>query len=143
MKLLETWFWLGTPPKTTAQTRRHGRTGSYRSQRHKLAVATLQAVAEAHAPAKPHPGALRVEITFYFLDPKAEEARPRTRRPDADNLAKDMLDALMHTGHIVEDAQVSMLAVSKWDAPFEGIGVTIHQMPTSITELEELYRHEC
>lgn len=63
-------------------------------------------------------GPLVVCIGFSMPTPKkARHGKPHDFRPDADNLAKLALDAVMKTGLIPDDSQVSTLVVRKtWDA---------------------------
>lgn len=125
-KPLVSFMWLGTPPRTTAQQRRHTSRGTYRSPAHKLAVATLRAVAEQHAPAAPFAGPLVLNLDFYFLKEGVGNIPvPKTTRPDRDNLQKDMQDALEKTGYVKDDAQFFDGRTGKWWAEFEGIRVEI------------------
>lgn len=63
-------------------------------------------------------GPIAVAIGFRFPSKdKARHGKPHLSRPDADNLAKLILDCLMRAGLIDDDACVSSLAVQKtWDA---------------------------
>jgi Holliday junction resolvase RusA-like endonuclease len=79
--------------------------------------------ARPHLPPKPLEGPLSVDLNFFFRRPKihfkgqtlrAEAPRYHTRTPDADNLAKAVLDALTTLGMWHDDAQVADLVVRKW-----------------------------
>jgi len=88
-------------------------------------------------PAEPIAGPVRVTLHFSMRRPKshyrtgkrAGELRPDapgwfTSKPDADNLAKAVLDALTTLGAWGDDAQVARLIVEK---VYLGIpGVTVH-----------------
>ena len=82
--------------------------------------------ARSHLPAIPMAGAIRVHLYFRFARPQhhfrkgkhADQRRnsaPRffTARPDVDNLAKAVLDALTVLGFWHDDAQVESLYVVK------------------------------
>ena len=73
-------------------------------------------------------GAVAVVIDFTL--PTKDEPRhgkPHTSRPDADNLAKLVLDCIMRAGLIGDDAAVSSLTVRKtWgDTSHAGASLTI------------------
>lgn len=77
--------------------------------------------------AKPHlkqlEGALRLNLIFYFPRPKShlrtngqrKETAPRSHvtKPDCDNLAKAVMDALSTLGAWHDDRQVTALSVQK------------------------------
>ena len=59
-------------------------------------------------------GAVAVAMAFRFPTPKAaRHGLPHTFRPDADNLAKLALDAMMRAGLLRDDAAVSALTIRK------------------------------
>ena len=69
----------------------------------------------------PIDGALRMSIDFYFPRPlrlsrksDAPGAIPCTAKPDADNAAKAVMDALQGIGLFRDDAQIVELQVRKW-----------------------------
>jgi Holliday junction resolvase RusA-like endonuclease len=88
-------------------------------------------VAKAAAPflsPEPFSGPLALTIDFYFARPKAHhnakgELRPaapthHTKKPDADNLAKGVMDALTDAGLWEDDDQiVSLLARKHYATP--------------------------
>lgn len=78
----------------------------------------------------PMPGPAYVSLEFYFARPKSHwtkngnltKSAPRvwhTQRPDADNLAKAVLDALKGIA-FVDDVSVAVLRVSKLWADWQG-----------------------
>ena len=85
-------------------------------------------------PASPLTGPLRVTITFYMLRPKRlmrkidpTYAIPHTATPDADNLAKAVLDCLTEIGMWVDDSQVYKLNIEKlYHAKGNRPGAVIH-----------------
>ena len=127
-KPLVSFLWLGTPPRTTAQQRKHSTRGHYRTVKHKVAVATLRAVAEMYAPKQPFEGPLVLDLDFYWEKKGVgNQPIPKTTRPDRDNLQKDMQDALEASGYFLDDAQIYDGRTGKWWADFDGIRVTIRR----------------
>lgn len=64
---------------------------------------------------------------------KTRWGQPHTFRPDADNLAKLVLDAMMKAGLLADDSIVSSLLVRKTWAQEGGLVATIkldHRSPT-------------
>ena len=89
--------------------------------------AQVAIAAQPHIPATSMTGPIHVELVFYFPRPKshyrigkhAGELRvdaPRfcTQKPDADNSAKAVLDALTLLGVWVDDSQVCKLVIEKF-----------------------------
>ena len=75
-------------------------------------------------------GATAVSIDFSFpTKDTSRHGKPHTSRPDADNLAKLILDSLMRAGLIGDDAAVSSLTVRKtWgSASRAGADITLAQ----------------
>jgi Holliday junction resolvase RusA-like endonuclease len=75
----------------------------------------------------PMDGPVSVRIDAYLRRPKylipnpqsrkpqpPTEAFPSTKKPDVDNIAKGILDALTQAGVITDDSNVVRLAVEKW-----------------------------
>lgn len=76
--------------------------------------------AEPHKPSVPMDGAIAVDLAFFLPRPKrlmrakdSPAAIACTSKPDCDNLAKAVLDALTATGWWHDDAQVFVLTVRK------------------------------
>ena len=74
----------------------------------------VKLVAAQHAPEELLTSALEVRLDFLFLRPKSlsKKTRYHTKKPDVDNLAKSVLDALEGIIY-VNDAQVISLQVTK------------------------------
>ena len=108
-------------PSGTAQTRGHGANGrTWKSPSHRKAAAAWQALFEMHKPEKPLSVAVCVFASLLYHNGKAGvAARPKTTRPDLDNLAKVFTDALMSAGIVAEDKLVWCLHVEKmeWRGP--------------------------
>lgn len=84
---------------------------------------------QAHGLSAPQ-GPLAVRLAFRMPTPKKpRHGAPHTFRPDADNLAKLALDALMRAGLFPDDAAVSHLTVSKTWAPSHQAGLDIAVVP--------------
>ena len=108
--------------------------GTAESWKQQVAVAAMQ-----HAPTDPLPGPVNVELWFHFSRPKlhyksgkyerglADDApKWHTNKPDADNLAKAVLDALTQLGKFWrDDSQVARLVVRKHYAETSGCTVSV------------------
>jgi Holliday junction resolvase RusA-like endonuclease len=74
--------------------------------------------------------ASQVAVVLRFdlaTDKTDRHGKPHTFRPDADNLAKLALDAVMDAGLLKDDAAVSTLVVTKTWAAKGGMIMTLHQ----------------
>lgn len=82
---------------------------------------------------KPLEDAVRVELEFSYTAPKSwskakkDETIYKTSRPDLDNLAKTVLDALNGIA-FVDDSQVVELELSKVYASIEGIHIRVVEL---------------
>jgi Holliday junction resolvase RusA-like endonuclease len=120
------FFHAFTPPRATAQQRRHCSNGAtFLPQRASLASATLRAVMEAHRPPKPLEGPLHVVLCWTW---PGKEIRRKTTRPDLDNLAKMALDAATKAGYWHDDAQIAMLTLAKYLGPIPGLAMSVAMM---------------
>ena len=71
--------------------------------------------------------AVAVVMRFDMPTPKVDRhGKPHTFRPDADNLAKLALDAIMDAGLLKDDAAVSTLVVTKAWAAKGALTMTLH-----------------
>jgi Holliday junction resolvase RusA-like endonuclease len=83
-------------------------------------------------------GALRLSLAFRFARPKTHlkpdgtlrkgARHHHTTKPDADNLAKAVMDALTDAGLWNDDTQVVELNVTKTYAATEGVSVSVEQI---------------
>lgn len=80
-------------------------------------------------------GPVHLKMDFIFPWPqgtskalKAKYVR-RTQRPDLDNMAKSILDALTDGGAWADDAQVTSLFLSKYNGPEPLVAITISPNP--------------
>ena len=84
--------------------------------------ALVAAAGEAQRPESPLSEPLFVALEFIMPRPKSvprrlgSGRRPHTSRPDLDNLAKAVLDALTQAGWWCDDDQICGLDASKWIA---------------------------
>lgn len=75
--------------------------------------------------------AYRVTLEFSYPHPsgtrKADREKPslRTARPDLDNLSKSTLDAIVRSGVLPDDGQVSTLVLRKFNSPKPGLRVVV------------------
>ena len=104
-------------PSGTAQTRGHGANGrTWKSPSHRKAAAAWQALFERHRPEKPLSGPVTVYACLLYHNDKAGAAgRPKTTRPDLDNLAKVFTDALVSAGIVAEDKLIFDARTIKWE----------------------------
>jgi Holliday junction resolvase RusA-like endonuclease len=91
--------------------------------------ATIQEAAkvalEGHGPLA---GPLAVGMEFTFATPKHDRHdKPHTHVPDADNLAKLALDAVVKAGLVKDDSAVSCLVVRKTWAKDAGMVMTLSE----------------
>lgn len=125
---------------TAQQRQRHMRAKNgahitYKSERQRGNEATLDALLVPHAPEKPLDGALKLEFVACLPIPqsaskKAKEAMRLflvhpTGKPDLDNLAKQLKDAMTRLRFWHDDRQVTELYCKKRysDEPFWQISV--------------------
>jgi crossover junction endodeoxyribonuclease RusA len=88
---------------------------------------TQRVMREQFAPAFPAGQPVCVQIEFYLPRPKSTPAKIRypVKRPDADKLARAVLDAMTDAGAWADDSQVTWLQVSKAFADDQPAGCTI------------------
>lgn len=98
-------------------------------QRDFMALVQL-AASKAMAGQEPFAGPVEMVVRATYLIPKswprkkADTAKWRTSKPDADNLAKIIADAI-NTIVFADDAQVASLTVQKVYGPLAGVTVSV------------------
>lgn len=134
---MRSFFVSCNPPRSTAQqgTRAgivNGKARVFKSAKSRQIAANWVALLKPHAPETPATGAvaLAIAITFPHLKsaPKAERGRfwvKHTRKPDCDNLAKAIKDAMTTCLFWLDDSQVYALSVVKGRGQNPGIQVEI------------------
>lgn len=131
-------------PKGQPRPRAFSRGGMTRVYDPGTAEAWKSQIAIAFKDAKPadftpFEGPVNLNIHFFFTRPKSHFNRhglkpdaPRfvTKKPDADNAAKAVMDALTTLGVWRDDAQVGILSVSKryTDTPQAGAKIGINEL---------------
>jgi len=76
-------------------------------------------------------GPVRVRMIFTFEPPKAAPGRigtPHTMKPDADNLAKLIMDVMERAGVFKNDSQASAAPPEKWWGARAGVSVVVESM---------------
>lgn len=97
-----------------------------------LIQSTAKLAVEAHGQIQG--AAIAAVLRFDLATPKADRhGLPHTFRPDADNLAKLALDAVMSAGLLKDDATVSTLVVTKTWAEKGGLVMTLHDDDRSLS----------
>ena len=116
------------PCVPTAQARarhmvRAGRGVTYKSAGQQANERTLEALLAPHAPAVPLDGGVVLEFRAVFPPPKSASKKvrtamlrgtePHTKKPDLDNLAKQLKDAMTRLQFWHDDRQVVRLVAEK------------------------------
>lgn len=123
----------GVPPKTTAQGKRVNlSTGRFfKSKQHAAEMEVLRLQLRAHRPKTPLEGPIQLKIVATWPYPKVTPkslragCRPKLSKPDADNFAKGVIDALVDEGFFSDDAHVWHLNVQKLFGPPESVGIDV------------------
>ncbi len=119
----------GTPRPQPRPRFVRGRTVSTADANAKRWIASVEAATRAAlAEHGQQTGPLSVLLSFHFPTPKKDRhGLPHTHVPDADNLAKLVLDSLMRAGLFKDDSAISCLVARKtWAAsPSAGVSITI------------------
>ena len=122
------------PPRSTHQsgsTILKGKDGRYfvgKNKKGKQVANELYIIAMQGRPSEPFTGALSLTIAFCFPYRKAEtklnkgkQHLPHTSRPDCDNLAKALIDAMQKANWFKDDAIVNELRVTKCYSQRQGL----------------------
>lgn len=133
------FFRLDCIPKAQERAR-HTRAGvAYKSQAQKANERTLEALLVRHVPPMPITGAIELAFTACFPTPRSAGKKARaamlageichTVKPDLDNLAKQLKDAMTRMRFWHDDRQVVCLRCSKiygekpgWIVQVTGVG---------------------
>lgn len=133
-----TQFYVAGEPKAQPRPRafsRGGRASVYDPGSAKAWKATIEAAVRPRLPFGGPESAYKVSLIFVLKRPiRLARARnawiPHTAKPDADNLAKAVLDAMTRAGAWEDDSQVSSLRVMKYYGTAgerTGVMITIHE----------------
>lgn len=117
----------GTPRPQPRPRLARGRVVSVADANAKRWINAVECAARLALPGKGKAdGPLDVAMVFRMPTPKKERhGLPHTHRPDADNLAKLALDAMMRAGLIGDDSFVSFLSIRKVWSPDAGADFVI------------------
>lgn len=108
---------------------RRGTIASYQDKASADWKQTVLLQALPHKPPVPSEAPLSVALDFYLVRPKSlpKRVRAHTRKPDAENLLKNSLDAL--TGVVWrDDAQIIRLVVTKQYGDVPGLRVAVEEV---------------
>ena len=127
------------PPKTTAQMKRvaviNGRPRFFHSARQQREAHTWAVLLRPHRPRVPMAGPVALSLVLVYphlrSTPKRdrERWRPKVSKPDCDNVAKHLIDTLVHMRFIADDQQIAVLQVSKWHGPEDQVGIRLEIQP--------------
>ena len=119
-------FIINTAPTAQARPRHAVRSGfsvTYKSEQKKTNEQTLEALIAPYAPKEPFNNAVSINFTAYipvpqsFSKKKKELARANkifpTKKPDIDNLCKQLLDTLTRLNFWLDDKQVVEISAKK------------------------------
>lgn len=96
----------------------------YKCAKQKANEQSLESYLIPHRPEQPISCPVQIKINAYFPVPKSLSKKKRVvlesyktpyfKKPDVDNLAKQMLDALTRMQYWVDDAKVFSISCKKW-----------------------------
>ena len=89
-------------PSSTPQQRKLGGKATYPTQGLRLARASWQALLETKKPDRPMDRPIRLHVSLCYHSAKGK-LRPKTTRPDGDNLLKIIKDAATKAGWWLDD----------------------------------------
>jgi len=131
-------------PKPQPRPRAFAINGTVRVYDPHTAEGWKSAIADAarpHCPPEPWRGPVEVRLAFTFKRPKIHYRQGRfsdqlrddvpyyhTKKPDADNLSKAVLDAMTMLGFWKDDSQVASLLVMKQYGYYQGVVVEVSDM---------------
>ena len=135
-------FWVDcVPPRTTHQSgstilkTKSGRLFVGKNAKGKKVANELMQLVLPYKPRKPLTKPIVAEITWVYpwrksetLKTKARQIIPCTTRPDCDNIAKGVLDAMQKTGFYLDDAIIYELRVSKAYGTQHGMFISLTEM---------------
>ena len=111
---------------------RGSRPVAYHADEHLMAEHEIATMARSLWRGAPLDGPVRLVVTTYHRRPQSlaktrrwwgDEVRPYVGKPDADNVAKLVMDALTRAGVWVDDTRVHELVVRRWWVAVSAEGV--------------------
>lgn len=134
VKSLTIWM-PGEPPRSTAQQQLITRSGRVvPGKKVTAAKQVLEGRLAAHVPAEPFTGPLAVAMVWCWSRSGKMPIAWKTTRPDIDNIAKLLLDAMTRLRYWEDDATVAQLSVTKIWNPEPGIKITIRKLEKIVLE---------
>lgn len=134
-------FWIVcNPPRSTAQSQRRvamrGKTPViYTTAKGKQQESDFMSLLQPFVPMKAYDGSLRLGISYCLPLLKTEKKNIRekgwtthSKRPDADNLAKQFCDCLGKMRFYEEDSRIVHLSFRKYRSENPGIGVVLERV---------------
>lgn len=116
------------PPTATAQQRKFFKGGkSALTPNAAKASATWMAIVEKHAPLTPMTGPIELTVFLTWQRKAVKTAEPKTTRPDLDNCAKLLLDAMTKAGYWKDDAQICRVTMEKFQGPEGGVYIKVQE----------------
>jgi Holliday junction resolvase RusA-like endonuclease len=132
------------PPRTTYQAgqqilrTRQGRWFIGKSAKGKHTANWLRSIVRPFRPKKPLDGIIQCEIDWIFPYKKTEKKKnkellsmPCITKPDCDNIAKGLLDAMQQANFFVDDSRIYDLHIKKIYSSDCGIRVRLKQISLS------------
>jgi len=134
------------PPRNTHQAgnrifkRKGGGFFIGKSLKHKKTKSFLELHLTQNAPPQPYNGNLKVKVDWIYPWRTSETKKnkklgilPCSKRPDCDNIAKGLLDAMQATGWFKDDGQIYDLSICKYYG--EQCGINIEMTETIVCRL--------
>lgn len=98
----------------------------YESDQTKTARAKLTAHLAGHKPQEPIEGPITMSVIWvYPLVKGRKDGEPKATRPDIDNIQKLLLDCMTALGFWKDDAQITVMMVSKYYGEIPGIYIKL------------------
>ena len=135
------------PPRNTSQSgnRIHRKKdGTYfvgKNKKQLKTQATLKRFLSLHKPTRKFTGMLKLNVHWVYPFKRSETKKnkslgyiPCNKRPDLDNIAKGLLDAMQKADWIEDDGQIYNLQLTKLYGELSGIWLEIYE--TELTRVE-------
>ena len=116
------------PPTTTFQAKQINwkKKVVYDSQEVKNIKQKFESYLYKFKPEKPLEGAIEFS-TVWIYKSKTKETKPKTTKPDLDNMNKLLQDAMTKLQFWKDDSQITRLTIEKWWGEVPGIWIRIEE----------------
>ncbi len=116
------------PPTTTFQAKQINwkKKVVYDSQEIKNIKQKFESYLYKFKPEKPLEGAIEFS-TVWIYKSKTKETKPKTTKPDLDNMNKLLQDAMTKLQFWKDDSQITRLTIEKWWGEVPGIWIRIEE----------------